>query len=309
VRSIPEIDSRYPLWDQPNLMRDVDEGRFYLPDAEEGKRETLITTVVDAQPVQCLRLLGPTFLPLLAAVFTGGLFIFSTFHMWTAALVSGIAAFIVIVVWLWKGTALIPEKPAKPIGLGVTLPLYASGQQSVGWWAMFITMLGDMTAFFSLVFGYFFYWTAKPDFLLDADGPGWQWPVAAAVLAAAAWALTVAARRANRRDRAGLFHLLCLTAVVLALGAGAAALTGPLTTNLQPTRHVYPATVWLLIVWATAHLVIGAVMLLYCSARRAAGRMTAAHDIDITNVTLYWHFAAVTAVITVAVVAGFPLLA
>ena len=36
VRSIPEIDSRYPLWDQPNFMRDVDQGRFYLPDAEEG---------------------------------------------------------------------------------------------------------------------------------------------------------------------------------------------------------------------------------------------------------------------------------
>ena len=26
VRSVPEIDSRYPLWDQPNLLRDVDEG-------------------------------------------------------------------------------------------------------------------------------------------------------------------------------------------------------------------------------------------------------------------------------------------
>jgi hypothetical protein len=39
VRSIPEIDSRYPLWDQPNFMRDVDEGNFYLPDAEENLRE------------------------------------------------------------------------------------------------------------------------------------------------------------------------------------------------------------------------------------------------------------------------------
>ena len=36
VRSIPEIDGRYPLWEQPNFMRDVDQGRFYLPDAEEG---------------------------------------------------------------------------------------------------------------------------------------------------------------------------------------------------------------------------------------------------------------------------------
>ena len=50
IRSIPEIDSRYPLWDQPNFVRDVDEGRFYLPDAEEGKRETIVTSVIDAQP-------------------------------------------------------------------------------------------------------------------------------------------------------------------------------------------------------------------------------------------------------------------
>ena len=56
VRSIPEIDSRYPLWEQPNFERDVDEGRFYLPDAEEGKRETIVSSVVDATPLQCLRL-------------------------------------------------------------------------------------------------------------------------------------------------------------------------------------------------------------------------------------------------------------
>jgi cytochrome c oxidase subunit I+III len=52
---------------------------------------------------------------------------------------------------------MIPEKDQKHVGLGVTLPLYASGQASVGWWAMLITMLGDSTAFMSLVFGYFFY--------------------------------------------------------------------------------------------------------------------------------------------------------
>ena len=58
IRSIPEIDSRYPLWDQPNFVRDIDQGRFYLPDAEEGRRETIITSVIDAQPQQCARLPG-----------------------------------------------------------------------------------------------------------------------------------------------------------------------------------------------------------------------------------------------------------
>jgi cytochrome c oxidase subunit I+III len=157
VRSIPEIDSRYPLWDQPNFVRDVDEGRFFLPDAEEGKRETLVTTIIDASPVQCLRVPGPTFLTTIAAVFTAGVFIFSTYHWWWAALGSGVLALATILVWLWTGTAMIPEKDQKHVGLGVTLPLYASGQASVGWWAMLITMLGDSTAFMSLVFGYFFY--------------------------------------------------------------------------------------------------------------------------------------------------------
>ena len=62
-------------------------------------------------------------------------------------------------------------------------------------------------------------------------------------------------------------------------------------------------------IWTAGHAAIGVIMQAYCMARRLAGRMTARHDIDITNVALYWHFAALTAVVTVAVIAGFPLVA
>ena len=68
VRSIPEIDSRYPLWEQPNFLRDLDQGRFYLPDAEEGRREMLVTSSIDAEPRQCMRIPGPTFITLFAAI-------------------------------------------------------------------------------------------------------------------------------------------------------------------------------------------------------------------------------------------------
>src|SRR5690606_24959867 len=68
IRSIPEIDGRYPVWDQPNLIRDIDEGRFYLPDAEEMRRETIITTVIDAKAQQVQRLPGSSFVPLVAAL-------------------------------------------------------------------------------------------------------------------------------------------------------------------------------------------------------------------------------------------------
>jgi cytochrome c oxidase subunit I+III len=310
VRSIPEIDSRYPLWDQPNFVRDVHEGRFYLPDAEEGKRETLVTTVIDAHPRQCLRVPGPSFIPMLAAVFTGGLFIFATFHFWWSAAISGFLALVFILHWLWTSTAVIPEKEEKHVGLGLSLPLYVSGSKSVGWWAMFITMLGDMTAFVSLVFGYFFYWTLRRDFLAGASaGPGVFWPVLSAALLLGGWAVTVLARKWNREDRGTLFYAALLAGVGLAIGGCLALMAGPWLTGLDPTAHVYPATVWVLVLWTVVHIAVGVIMQLYCVARRLAGRMTARYDIDINNVALYWHFMALTAAITIGVIAGFPLVA
>ena len=88
-----------------------------------------------------------------------------------------------------------------------------------------------------------------------------------------------------------------------------ALLAGPWVTGLDPTSHVYPATVWMLVIWTAVHVAVGLIMQLYCLARRLAGRMTARYDIDIRNVALYWHFTALTVVITVAVIAGFPLVA
>jgi cytochrome c oxidase subunit I+III len=308
VRSIQEIDSRYPLWDQPDFLQHVDEGRFYLPDAEEGRRETLVTTPVDARPVQCLRVGGNSFLPLVAAIFTGGVFVFSTFHWWWLALASGVLALASVLTWAWTGTAHIPEKTTKDVGLGLTLPLYVSGTGSVGWWAMFITMLGDMTAFVSIVFGYFFYWTARPDFPPDMPaGPGTFWPSVGLALLLASWLLTIGTRQWNRRNSSLLFYAASCLAVVSAIAGAAALITGPWTTGLDPARHVYDATVWVLVAWTVAHVGAGVVMQLYCAARRAAGRMTARHDQDAVNVTLYWHFLALTAAIAVAVIAGFPL--
>jgi len=310
VRSIPEIDSRYPLWDQSNFMRDYDEGRFYLPDAEEGERETIVTSVVDAQPEQCQRLPGPTFITLFAALATGGFFIFGTYHLWWLAFISLALAICVILYWLWTGTAIIPEKDEKEAGLGLKLPLYVSGSSSVGWWAMFITMLADLTAFVSLVFGYFFFWTIHTDFPPDpSPGPGIFWPAAALVLLLGAWALTIFARRWNKRDWAASTYAGLLFAAALAIGGGTALLAGPWVTGLDPASDVYPATVWILVLWTAAHVAVGLIMQLYCVARRLAGRMSARYDIDISNVALYWHFVAITVVITVAVIAGFPLVA
>jgi cytochrome c oxidase subunit I+III len=310
IRSIPEIDSRYPVWDQPNIVRDIDEGRFYLPDAEEELRETIITSAVDARPLQCLRLPSNSFIPLVGALTLGGFFIFGTFSQWKLAVTSLVVAIGVFIYWLWTGTAIQPEKDEKDVGLGLKLPLYVSGSASVGWWAMFITMLADLTAFVCIVFGYFFFWTVHDDFPPDpSPGPGVLWPAIAGILLVGSWGLTVLARRWNRNGSPAACYAGLVWSIVLACAGGGALLAGPWVSGLDPASHVYPAIVWLLVAWTVLHVVLGVIMQLYCLAGRIAGRLTARHEIDLSNVSLYWHFTILTVVITVATIAGFPLVA
>src|SRR5690606_25359501 len=247
VRSIPVVETRYPLWDQPNLMRDVDAGRFYLADAPEGRRETLVTSPVDAVPEQCLRVPGPTFMTLWAALFTGGAFILPVFKLYAAAAVSGVLAVVAIIVWVWTGTAIRPEKPAKDVGGGLTLPLYASGQVSVGWWGMFITMIGDMTAFASLVFGYFFFWTIHDYFPPAASsGPGLLCPLVAWRFGLAVWRATLLARRYTLRSRGVPGSAETWWGSPFAQHGVYASLPGTRGHAMDPSRHEYDATVWLL---------------------------------------------------------------
>jgi cytochrome c oxidase subunit I+III len=122
-----------------------------------------------------------------------------------------------------------------------------------------------------------------------------------------AWALTLLARRWNRADWSLGFYGAIVTALALAAMGGTALLIGPWATDLSPTRHVYPAIVWLLVIWTAFQVAVGMIMHGYCLGRRMAGHMTARYDVDISVVALYWHFTALTAAMTVMIVAGFPL--
>jgi cytochrome c oxidase subunit I len=308
-RAVPQVNSRYPLWDEPDMLQRIDQGDGLLASAPEGLRETLVTSVLDASPVQVLRVGGPSFLPMAAAAGLGAVFIFATFKMWVLTLLGAVGFLVALFAWLWTGTAVVPEKPEKEVGQGLRLPLYVSGPKSTGWWAMFITMTGDLTAFMGLLFGYFFFWTIHSDFPpAGMEGPGWPWPMAAAVLTVAAWASMMAARISNRRGHARACRWWLVSGAVLGLGAALSLLAGPWLSGLTPAAHAYPAIVWTLMLWTVAHLGVGLMMQGYCLARSWGGRLTADHDADLWNVSLYWHFTGFTAVLTALVTGGFPLL-
>ncbi|NDV00299.1 cytochrome c oxidase subunit I [Pseudoroseicyclus tamaricis] len=307
VRSIPYITSRYPLWDDPNLVERMDAGRYYLGDSAEETRETIVTSVIDARPLYIQPITGPTWITLVAAAFTGGAFIFPTFHMYWPAGICGVLAICTIITWLWRDTARPPKTHMADVGLGLRLPTYASGSRSAGWWAMWITMLADSTAFASLIFSVFYYWTAHPDFPPAGSAhPELMLVALAGICVALAWGATFGAREVNTHGRPGLARALLGGGALLSLAA--ASFMTLSVTDLSPKTHAYPAILSAITIWMGVHSALGALMQLYCLAGSTFGKLTPRYDADLRNVTLYWHFHALAALIAAATLGLVPLM-
>ena len=76
--------------------------------------------------------------------------------------------------------------------------------------------------------------------------------------------------------------------------------------HLDPESHVYPAILWALAVWIAVHSGAGIIMQLYCLAGSLFGKLTPRYDADIWNVSLFWHFVTISALVTCAVVGLMP---
>ena len=169
TRSIPVVRSRNPLWDNPNLGMEVEEGRHFLPNSATGLRETLITSPIRAEPQYLQIMMGPSAWPFLAAVFTAGFFLLLTVQAYVPALACLPLAIFSILRWLWDTDRQVPEKHVD-VGAGIMLPTYVTGPSAHGWWAIVCVLVVAGMIFLMAVFGYLFlygihpsYWTAPTD--------------------------------------------------------------------------------------------------------------------------------------------------
>jgi cytochrome c oxidase subunit I+III len=307
ARSVPIISTRYPLWQQENFLDDVDNGRFMIPDAPDMRRETIITSVVDGRPEQVLRVPGNSWWPLLAAVATGGFFIGATFHFWVTTAVSAVLSVAFILCWVWN-SAEIPERNERDAGCGWVLPLYRSGPESVGWWAMFITILADGTAFVSLIFAYFFYWTVHADWPPPMAG---EMDLLLPALALPAILVTVPLIRlavlALRGSRTGLFRIAVWLGIAALIGCAGLESLWLAHSGLDPTSHAYPAIVWTILGYFLLHVALALIMGFYVLARFWAGRLAPGYDIDLRNSALFWYYTAFQGLIAMATIHLFPI--
>jgi cytochrome c oxidase subunit I+III len=118
ARSIPQVRTRMPLWDQPQLPAEVEAGRHWLPGSVFGGRETLVTSPGSAELRQLLRLPGDGWPPFLAGVGTAGFFLLLTAKWFVPALACAALALGALARWLWQTDRAPPRDRAK-VGEGV----------------------------------------------------------------------------------------------------------------------------------------------------------------------------------------------
>jgi cytochrome c oxidase subunit I+III len=309
TRSIPIVTSREPLWDQPNLAKDVEAGRYYLPGAPTGGRETLITSPIDAKPQWVLQMPYDAWSPLIAAVFTAAFFLLLTVKLVLVSAACGVIAIAAIVRWAWELDP-GPSHPPVHIGGGIRLPVYMTGPSSQSWWAMIIVMLVSASLFACMVFSYLYLWTVSPGvWPSETTLPPVRYPLAAVILLALSSGAVADASRALKR---GALRRACAglgVAIPLMIAASVIDGLSVWKTGLAPTESSYGAAVYTLIGLQAFYVIVVVFMALYTLARAQAGLLNRERRVTFENTMLFWHYTAAQGIAALILVHAFPRLA
>lgn len=200
VRSIPVINHLEPLWADPQLGKDVEAGRYFLPNTATGHRETLITSTSRAEPQYLQIMPGPSWWPFLAALFTAGFFLLLTVKALALCAACGVLAIASLMRWVWDSDRHIAEQQVD-VGAGIRLPTYFAGPQSHAWWAAVLLDIVLGMIFLMAMFSYLYLAGSHPEWWRVTAPRGGL--VGGLALLTAAAALAWAARPALARLRYG----------------------------------------------------------------------------------------------------------
>ncbi|MGV3590592.1 MAG: cbb3-type cytochrome c oxidase subunit I, partial [Gammaproteobacteria bacterium] len=308
TRSIPLIESREPLWDNPQLADEVRNGHHFLPNAPTGSRETLVTSPIDAVPQYVIQMPGPGWAHVLAAVFTAACFLLLTVKLVVPALTCAVLAIASVLVWAWeldKG----PDAGPVDVGGGYRLPVYLTGPDGHGWWAMVVLMLVAGSLYVAWIFSYLYLWTVSPDVWPGADGmPSWSIPALSSLLLVASVLPSLLARHslAARPRRNPLTPLwIAVSAALLVAGLVVEGL-GQWQHGVHPALNSHDAMVYMALVLDGELAFAVVVMSAYVIARHYAGRLDRVRCASLENTQLLLYYTVAQSLLGLLLVHGFP---
>jgi cytochrome c oxidase subunit I+III len=307
--SLPSLSTRHPLWEQPQLLHTIPEGRHRLPQAAHGRRETLGTDPVTGAPREVLHLPGNTWLPLVAALLLAGVCIGLLLQAYVVAAVLALVATAVLLRWSWENGAHPRAVAGEDHDLPEGLQLHSRTFDGPGLWGMGLTLLADGALYASLLFGWAYLWTVAPGWQMPVRPPLGLWPLLAVVVAfgAGLWLM----RRANRGLRAASAAGLGgrLLAAAGCGTAGCAVLVYLLATApLQPRATAHDAVMAFTVAFLLLHGALAAVVtaLQAWRVRRGYIGIHAPYEPLVTG--MLWSFTAGAALLAWLLLVGLPAL-
>jgi len=304
--SVPEVETRNPLWDQPELPGAMASGRHFLGEPREGWQETLAVDPITGEPDYILILPRPSWWPFVSAAALAVFFMGFLLKVYWLAAAGAAAAIVLFFGWAWSN-GIREDTPPLPAGRGVDLVRHDLASGPPGWWGLAFTHAANATLLASLIFGYFFLWLVAEAWPPPAyfDVPLWLPALALAGLlggwlaAHRALSRTTAAGAGNPRPD-GTTGAWLLAAAGGGVTAAATSFALPLVGIGPPTAHAYNATVTVLAGYAGIHATLAALWSGYALLRVRAGFVSRLRSLDLQLLWLWWAYTALAGALILA---------
>ncbi len=304
--SLPRIETRHPLWDDPNLPVTMAEGKHSLAVATHGRREMWGTDPISGKVREIIHLPGNSWWPLFAAMALAVVCISLLVRVYALAGVFVLIAGVFLLRWSWENGAHPKAAPDADVSPGAP-PLHSRTMDGPGVWAMGTFLIANGSFFLSYLFGWFYLWTVSPEWSMPDTSPlSLVGLVVAALAMTAGYIVMVKMIRGLRRQQdAGLASGFYLAG---ALGAVQVAVTTwvMLAADLAPTETTHDAVLLLGLIYALFHGGLAVVLTVMQALRVRYGYVGAHAPFEPAVVVQLWRYNAVVFWILVGSLAVLP---
>lgn len=251
--SIPTITTRHPLWDHPELAETIAAGQHALVEVDHGRRDILATEAVTARVSAIIHLPTNSWIPLQVALAIAVVCLSLLTRVYWFALLAAVLSMLMVLRWSWHNCAHQSSAPVREND-PVDPPLHSRTGDGPGLWGMVVSLLANGTLYLSLLFGWFYLWTAAPLWSAPGQGPLSLWGllVSGLFLSAALLRYNVLVARLRRGNDQGLLSGLWWVAG-LGLLHFVLLLWVCLAAPLNPTAMAHDAVLKFMLIYLLIH--------------------------------------------------------
>ena len=304
--SLPSVETRHPLWDDPNLPHTMAKGMHGLAVASHGRREMWGSDPITGKVREIIHLPGNSWWPLLAAAALAVVCISLLTRVYALAGIFVVIAGVFLLRWSWENGAHSNAAPDAGVKPGDP-PLHSRTMDGPGLWAMAVFLIANGSFFLSYLFGWFYLWTVSPEWQMP-DTP----PLSLLIMGMAGGAVIAGCvvmeklvRGLRQQRDAGLKASLYLAAALGALQVGLAG-WALWRADLSPTQTTHDAVMLVGLVYALFHGGLAVILTVLQGMRVGYGYVGTQAPFEPAVVALLWRYNVVTFWLLVGALAVLP---